>query len=742
MSLPEAKFAITAEDKTQKAFHSVKHGLGELSNHLAEAKLLLLEVAGITGFGALIEHSIEAGAEISKLSERLGASTEALSQYRHVAEMSHVPFEMLTKSWQMMEKNISAAAKNSGPAVKGLEELHLSAEKLNQLKPEEQFEILTEALSHVPNHADKVRLAFQMMGKSGVQMLQIMGGGTEKIHELREEADRMGLTLHEHAAHHMHEAAEAMKNIKEAGVGLGNALAVQLALAITKVATLLEKGVECVSHFAGALLKLAEIVAVGKILQVGLRTLPTVVAAVITSFQFATKAVATFVLAFQLSPIAAFNTALFGTSIAATAATGALGKLKIAGGILFAAFAGWEIGQWLQENFVEARIAGLAFVGAMLKGWEHVKYAAQIAWAAISSAWSTTIQKMQNAFGSFLQFVASGFSKIPGLTGKSDALSQYADSLKSNSSTIRDFQKNLDELSLSHKNSINTIDQHITALVAFQLGIGNAHKATHAHKHAIDEESMATEHATHALKNNHRAREIYNDLLQQGKRLTEEMRTPQEIYADHLKEINQLLLSGSINQETYNRALGKYQKDLNDATGVTKAFEDQKRAAEQNVREITGIFRSGLFAFMQDGFQGMVKSFENALSAMAADAAAAEIAKLLFGDIANSALKNDSGLLGQLLQNGFGTLFGFGGFRAAGGSVSSGQGYIVGEKGPELFLPRQSGSIVPNNKMAGSGHVIINNYIQTQDAESFKRSEGNLAAKMKMQLDIAGRRNL
>ena len=43
--------------------------------------------------------------------------------------------------------------------------------------------------------------------------------------------------------------------------------------------------------------------------------------------------------------------------------------------------------------------------------------------------------------------------------------------------------------------------------------------------------------------------------------------------------------------------------------------------------------------------------------------------------------------------------------RAIGGSVQSGSPYMVGERGPELFVPSRSGSIVPNNKM-GSGMVV------------------------------------
>jgi hypothetical protein len=47
------------------------------------------------------------------------------------------------------------------------------------------------------------------------------------------------------------------------------------------------------------------------------------------------------------------------------------------------------------------------------------------------------------------------------------------------------------------------------------------------------------------------------------------------------------------------------------------------------------------------------------------------------------------------------------GERALGGSVSSGRPYMVGERGPELFVPGAQGNIIPNNAM-GSTSVVVN----------------------------------
>ena len=48
-------------------------------------------------------------------------------------------------------------------------------------------------------------------------------------------------------------------------------------------------------------------------------------------------------------------------------------------------------------------------------------------------------------------------------------------------------------------------------------------------------------------------------------------------------------------------------------------------------------------------------------------------------------------------------------YRANGGPVSAGSPYVVGEKGPELFVPGKSGTIIPNNKMGmGDANIVVN----------------------------------
>ena len=62
------------------------------------------------------------------------------------------------------------------------------------------------------------------------------------------------------------------------------------------------------------------------------------------------------------------------------------------------------------------------------------------------------------------------------------------------------------------------------------------------------------------------------------------------------------------------------------------------------------------------------------------------------------------------------------GTRAAGGPVSGNTPYLVGEKGPELFMPNGSGTIIPNSQTSQMGGVtnVTNNYINAIDTKSFE----------------------
>ena len=83
--------------------------------------------------------------------------------------------------------------------------------------------------------------------------------------------------------------------------------------------------------------------------------------------------------------------------------------------------------------------------------------------------------------------------------------------------------------------------------------------------------------------------------------------------------------------------------------------------------------------------------------------------------------------------SGLGSLVGFFGGRASGGSVQKGQPYVVGERGAELFIPNQSGQITQSARGTGNGGATTVNFnINTLDASGFEdllvRSRGTITS--------------
>ena len=82
-------------------------------------------------------------------------------------------------------------------------------------------------------------------------------------------------------------------------------------------------------------------------------------------------------------------------------------------------------------------------------------------------------------------------------------------------------------------------------------------------------------------------------------------------------------------------------------------------------------------------------------------------------------------------------------FREKGGPISAGSPYIVGERGPELIVPNQAASVVPNDQLGGN-NVTIN--VTTNDARGFDdlltRSRGTLVGLINQALNENGRQAL
>lgn len=210
-------------------------------------------------------------------------------------------------------------------------------------------------------------------------------------------------------------------------------------------------------------------------------------------------------------------------------------------------------------------------------------------------------------------------------------------------------------------------------------------------------------------------------ILTDGRRVFEETRTPAEKLNAEYTRLNDLLAAGAIDWDTYARATFAAQDNFDKLTAKTEAASDQMNVfAENAARGIQSSLADFLFDPFDEGLDGMVKGFAKTLQRIAAEIAASEIAKALFGSAVNGG--SGSGWIGTAFSA-IGNLFG--GTFADGGSPPVGKISLVGERGPELFVPSTAGTIIPNH-MLGSGGAKVNvNVYNAPEGTEVRQSESD-----------------
>ena len=161
-------------------------------------------------------------------------------------------------------------------------------------------------------------------------------------------------------------------------------------------------------------------------------------------------------------------------------------------------------------------------------------------------------------------------------------------------------------------------------------------------------------------------------------------------------------------------------------TGVTRALNNYIDNVTSAAAQSEKLF-SDAFKGMEDALVNFVRTgkldFKTLADSIISDLIRIQIQNSIMKPLAQAT----SGLSFSGLFSSAGSFLS-GLFKAEGGPVASGQPYIVGEEGPEWFVPNGAGSILPNGTApatsaatgSGQGPVNINFSVRAMDAKSFQ----------------------
>ena len=163
--------------------------------------------------------------------------------------------------------------------------------------------------------------------------------------------------------------------------------------------------------------------------------------------------------------------------------------------------------------------------------------------------------------------------------------------------------------------------------------------------------------------------------------------------------------------DEYKTKLTELQDPINMAQRGAQGIGDAFASSFQGIMTGTQTAQEALASF----FQNIAKSFLDMATEIIAQMVIMYAFKQLLGLFGGGAgiapSNNFSGAFSGTTASFNPSSFGMGLLpaRANGGPVSSGQTYMVGERGPELFVPGRSGTIVASNKMGGGNtNVVVN----------------------------------
>jgi lambda family phage tail tape measure protein len=150
-------------------------------------------VAAGTAFAYMTKKSIDNMDELAKQAQMAGVTTESLSALAYAADLAGVSQESLVTSMARLSKGMSDAAMGTGEALKGFNALNIDYKNLEST--DDALLQISERFAGLADGTNKTAIAISLFGRSGAQLIPFLNGGREGFEQLRAEAEKLGLVL-------------------------------------------------------------------------------------------------------------------------------------------------------------------------------------------------------------------------------------------------------------------------------------------------------------------------------------------------------------------------------------------------------------------------------------------------------------------------------------------------------------------------------------------------------------------
>lgn len=189
--------------KTEKGAESIASKLGNGIKTAAKWGAGFVTAASVvsTAIFGLATNAAGTADEIDKMSQKIGISAEAYQEWSYVMGQNGMDVEKLSAGMKTLVSQMDSAASGTASAQENFDKLGISIYDASG-KMKDQETILNEAmhaLADMENGTEKARLATELFGKAGIDMMPMLNQGSEAMDELTNRAHDLGLIMSDDA---------------------------------------------------------------------------------------------------------------------------------------------------------------------------------------------------------------------------------------------------------------------------------------------------------------------------------------------------------------------------------------------------------------------------------------------------------------------------------------------------------------------------------------------------------------
>jgi hypothetical protein len=228
-----------AQSMTRKFSKGIRRSVGPAARDLKKLGRIatslpgmFLGLAGAASAVQGLKEAFEGVDNLAKKASSLGITTESLQSMELAAGLAGSNLNDLEKSLFRMTKNVSDAAQGIGVAQRSLKDLGLDAGKLRDLQIDEQMLVIADAFQGVENKTDRTRIAMDLFGRSGKDLINLLAGGSGAFKSAAKDIEDMGVGISRIDASKVETANDEFLRFRTLARAAFQVLAVELAPAV------------------------------------------------------------------------------------------------------------------------------------------------------------------------------------------------------------------------------------------------------------------------------------------------------------------------------------------------------------------------------------------------------------------------------------------------------------------------------------------------------------------------------